>query len=228
MKVSFIIPVFNEENTIEKVLDRVLSLSVDKEVIAVNDGSADKTREMLNNYVDKITIINLEENIGRGGAILKGLEIAKADAVAFLDADLEVDPAEYINLIEHVVSDNCPVAWGSRFLSASYCKMSILQRYGNRLLTFITNLLYGVKMTDIQSGTMVFQSQVIKKLRLVSKGWDLSIETASKLLQNKIKIKEIPIEYTPRPNRMGKKLNWKDGFTALYYIFKYRFRENGL
>jgi glycosyltransferase involved in cell wall biosynthesis len=218
---SLIIPVFNEQTTIERVILRVMALPLDKEIIVVSDGSTDGTLAVLDRYSDRVKIIRLRENVGRGGALVEGLKISRGRVVAFLDADLEVDPSAILPLIEEVSRGKSDAVLGSRFLDGSCAEMTFLQRNGNIVVTWLANFIFRTKVSDVQTGTAAFRGDSIRAVPLCSRGWDLSIETLARLSRGGARIMELPIRYAPRRKDEGKKLRWSDFFGALYFIVKY-------
>ncbi len=218
--VSLLIPVYNEERTIESVLGRASSLPYRTEIIVIDDCSTDRTPELLRRANDA-TVIRLDRNSGRGSALRAGITRASGEVVAFMDGDMEVDPAVYRDLIDPILDDRADVVIGSRFLSGAASRMSLLQRYGNAMLTAVANLLYRMRLSDVESGTIAFRVDVLRGLRLRSNRWDLSIETAARLSLSRARILEVPIAYEPRSIAAGKKLRWGDFFVALYYVAKY-------
>ena len=227
MKLSVIMPVFNEKETIEKIVEKVRALSIDKEIIIVDDCSTDGTREILESKYSRgdseIKVIFQEKNQGKGSAIRKGLDYAGGDYVIIQDGDLEYDPEEYLKLLAEVKTSEDKAVYGSRFLFHSV-KMSPLHRFGNRFLTLITNFLYGSKLTDMETCYKLIEKSLLKELSLKSKHFEIEPEITAKILRKGIRIKEVPIDYLGRKFHEGKKISWKDGFSSLWTLVKYRFR----
>jgi len=221
-RVSFIVPVFNEERTIEMVIARTAALPVTKEIIVVDDCSDDGTQEALRRAGDSIVNVRLPVNSGRGSAIRAGIGLARGEVVALIDADLEVAPELSLSLVETVAAGQADFVVGSRFLSGAAHDMTFAQRQGNRVLTGLANLLLGSQLTDIESGTVAIRRDLLQELPLRSRRWDLSIEMAVRLARRRARIVELPIAYAPRSRVAGKKLAWSDFFGALYFILKYR------
>jgi glycosyltransferase involved in cell wall biosynthesis len=220
--VTFLVPVYNEARTILEVIERATALHYHKEIIVIDDGSTDGTRTLLRQRSD-IRVLSLDRNSGRGAALRAGIEIATGDIIAFMDGDMEVAPSVYESLIDPILANHTDVVIGSRFLSGASSRMSVPQRYGNRSLTVLANVLYRTRLTDVESGTAAFRADVLRSLRLSSAGWSLSIETAAQLSRRRARLLEVPIHYVPRSIEAGKKLRWADYFTAVYFVFKYAF-----
>src|SRR3989339_783551 len=220
--VSIIMPVFNEKNTIKKVIDKIISLSP-HEIILVDDGSSDGTRDVLEKIKsDKIKIIFHDKNQGKGAAIRTGLKYMSGDIVTIQDADLEYNPDEIANLVEPINNNEASVVYGSRFLELKE-KKYMLHYMGNKLLNFLTNIIYNSKITDMETCYKVFKKDVILSLNLKAKRFEFEPEVTAKILKRKIKIHELPISYKSRSYNEGKKIGWKDGITALWTLLKCRF-----
>jgi glycosyltransferase involved in cell wall biosynthesis len=226
MKLSIIIPVYNEENTIAEVIKKVeeISLPLEKEVIVVDDASNDKTKEILNQLKSQFNFFLKEhrENKGKGAAIKSGLSLAGGDFVIIQDADLEYNPDDYPLLLEPLMKGEADVVYGSRNIIKNPF-FNKLYFWGGQFLTFILNLLYGAKLTDINTGYKAFKKEVLEKLDLKEKGFAFCEEVTCKLIKKRYKIVEVPIHYQPRGFKEGKKIRWwRDGPRALYVIFKNR------
>ena len=223
MKLSAIIPVYNEKNTIEKILDKVLAVPLEKEVILVDDCSKDGSREILKNMNRSgvVTVFH-DVNKGKGAAIRTGLQYVTGDVVVIQDADLEYDPNEYLKLIEPIKSGQADVVYGSRF-SGKTEKMSLAHYLGNKALTIATNILYGTRLTDMETCYKMVKAPIFKSLKLRANRFDFEPEITAKLLKSGKRIIEIPISYEGRHWTEGKKITWKDGIAALWSIIKYRF-----
>jgi glycosyltransferase involved in cell wall biosynthesis len=223
MKLSVIIPVYNEKNTIEKILDKVLAVPLEKEVILVDDCSKDGSREILKNMNRSgvVTVFH-DVNKGKGAAIRTGLQYVTGDVVVIQDADLEYDPNEYLKLIEPIRSGQADVVYGSRF-SGKTEKMSLAYYLGNKVLTIATNVLYGTKLTDMETCYKMVKAPIFKAMKLRANRFDFEPEITAKLLKSGKTIIEIPISYKGRHWTEGKKITWKDGIAALWSIIKYRF-----
>jgi len=222
MILSAIIPVYNEQDTIREVLERVIRVPVEKEIIVVDDGSNDRTPQILEGFSDRVIIITHENNRGKGAAIRTGLARARGEITIIQDADLEYDPAEYGRLIQPILDGETEVVYGSRNLQKN--RRSSMSFYlGGVLLSKITNLLYASNITDEATCYKVFKTSVLRNLNLISDGFEFCPEVTSKLLRGGYRIKEVPISYHPRAFSQGKKITWVDGIKAILTLLKYRF-----
>lgn len=221
---SIIIPVYNEEKTIAKIIEKIIAidLDMDKEIIVVDDGSTDQTLKILNELKTKIPfkLLTHQTNQGKGAAIQTGLKAVEGDIVIIQDADLEYDPQDYPRLIAPILKGQTKVVYGSRNLGAQ--KISYWRYYwGGKFLTWLFNLLYRTRLTDINTGYKVFSTDLIKSLNLECPGFEFCEEVTAKLTKKGIKILEIPIRYQPRKFAEGKKIKWIDGLIGLWTIIKY-------
>ncbi|MCX7964706.1 MAG: glycosyltransferase family 2 protein [Candidatus Sumerlaea chitinivorans] len=224
MKLSVIIPVYNEVNTLATVLDAVRRVPLDKEIIVVDGNSTDGTREVLECEArkgDVIAIFQREKN-GRGGALREGLAIATGDVVVFQDADLELDPACFPQLLAPIAAGECDVVLGSRFL-AGRPQMTFLQYWGNRVINAVLNLFWGTRLTDVETCYQMFRRSVIADMEFERTDMSFSIELTLKLVRKGLRIREVPVSYRPRSRAEGKKLYWMDGVISLWVLVKYRF-----
>lgn len=227
MLLTIIVPVYNEERTVVKVLERLanLSLGIKKEIIIVNDGSTDNSRNLIENFIkehkkSEFKLMN-KENGGKGSALRMGINAAKGDIVTIQDADLEYNPKEYKRLIMPIIQGDADVVYGSRFM-LKHKPVYRIYFWGNKLLTFLTKILYNAKITDMETCYKVFRRDVIKNLGLKSDKFDIEPEITAKVLNKHIKILEIPISYKPRLIEEGKKIGWKDGISAVYSLIYWR------
>lgn len=233
---SVIIPVFNEKNTIVQLLERVKkadSGDYDKEIIVVDDCSTDGTRDFIAKLkgVKGVKVVFHQRNLGKGGAVRTGLQHATGDLILLQDADTEYDPNDYSRLVQPIVEGKADVVYGSRFAGKSLQALGggrvILPIHfiGNKVLTIITNLFYGQRLTDMETGYKVFKSSIIKNLNFKANRFDMEPEITARLIKRGIKIFEVPISYTARDFRQGKKITWKDGVKAAWCLIKYRFAD---
>jgi glycosyltransferase involved in cell wall biosynthesis len=229
MKLSVIVPVYNEAQTISEVIDRIRQVDigdVDKEIIIANDGSEDGTGRAIDESAwrsdRRVQVHESPINLGKGAAIRLGLKYATGDLILIQDADLELDPNEYGSLIAPLVAGHADVVYGSRFLGRRNA-VSFRTRAANRFLTFVTNVLYGAHLTDMETGYKVFRREALTGVRLRCVGFDFEPEITAKLLLARRRILEVPIGYKPRRVDEGKKIRWTDGVDALYVLLKHRF-----
>jgi glycosyltransferase involved in cell wall biosynthesis len=227
-KLSIVIPVYNEQATIKEVIDKVceVDLQLEKEIIVSDDGSTDRSVEIIERerrtLGEMIKVHTSIINLGKGAAIRQGFEYATGDIVIIQDADLELNPEEYVDLIQPILNGQAQVVYGSRFRGKAQ-GISLKTRLANRFLTSLTNLLFGGSLTDMETAYKVFKADVIKGLRLRCVGFDIEPEITAKLLRAGYKIHEIPVSYNPRTADEGKKISWRDGIEAIYTLFKCKF-----
>ena len=238
MKLSVIIPVYNEINSIGKILLRVQEVKIEKEIIVVDDGSTDGTREFLNSIrrakesfeiskkrfidVDNIKIFFLPDNRGKGAALTLGIREAKGDLVLIQDADLEYDPREYTKLIQPIEEGNADVVYGSRFRGGNPHRILFFwHSLGNKFLTLVSNIFTNLNLTDIETGFKVFNREVIQSIDLQEKRFGIEPEITAKISKMDLRIYEVGISYYGRSYKEGKKIKWRDGLSALRCIIKY-------
>lgn len=230
MKLSIIIPVFNEEKTIGEVIEKIASmkLPLSKEIIAVSDGSTDGTDKILKRKKN-IRFIKHEKNQGKGAAVRSGLEQATGDLIIIQDADLEYDPQNYEALLKPVLDDGADVVYGTRLknypLNFFGRRKTVLPLHliANKALTMLTNFLYGGNLSDMETGHKLIKSKIIKKFSIESDRFDFEPEVTAKILKMRIPILEVPIKVVPRGYKQGKKIGWKDALWAVRALIKYRF-----
>jgi glycosyltransferase involved in cell wall biosynthesis len=228
MKVSILIPSYNEAGNIGEIIKRVRSTDCEKEIIIIDDGSVDGSKEILRilqEQASDLIVLFHEKNRGKGSALQTGLEHASGDIVLIQDADLEYDPTDYTRLLEPFQDSKIKVVYGSRNLQRNP-RVSLLFYWGGIFLSIAANLLYGSKLTDITTGYKVFRADVIKDIELKGNGFEFCAEVTANVLRRHIPILEIPISYNPRSWDEGKKINWVDGLIALIYLVKLRFSKS--
>lgn len=235
MKLSIIIPVFNEEKTILETINRVFKLPVDKEIIVVDDGSTDGTKSKIKNShfakasrdkqkskIKSLKIICHFKNQGKGAAIRSGIKEATGDYTIIQDADLEYDPKDILKLLKPVKEGKAEVVYGSRF-TGERRNMFFWHFIGNKFLTLLTNILYNTTLSDMETGYKLVKTSIFKSLNLKCQRFDFEPEVTVKILKKKIRIYEVPIAYAGREYNQGKKITWKDALPAILTLFKYRF-----
>ena len=229
MRLSIVIPVYNEEETIPQVIEQVLAVSLDgveKEIVIVNDGSSDKTAEVVQNLSTRmpcqLTVVHHKENQGKGAAIRTAMAHVTGDLVVTQDADLEYDPQDYPALLAPFSNPAVQVVYGSRNLRTNP-RSSWSFYWGGRLLSWVANLLYGSRITDEATGYKVFRTDLLRSLNLQPTRFEFCPEVTGKLLRRGVEIHEVPITYRPRSFEEGKKIQWYDGIDAIWTLVKYRF-----
>jgi glycosyltransferase involved in cell wall biosynthesis len=223
---SVVIPVYNERETIEEILARVAAVPVRKEIIVVDDCSTDGTRDMLAGLQARIgfRLIMQERNQGKGAALRRGFAEVTGDLVIIQDADLEYSPEEYPELIALICEGRADVVYGSRFLGRH--RVFLFTHYlGNRLLTFLTNILYNTMLTDMETCYKVMRTEVLRSFALRSNGFGIEPELTAKIFKRGYRVYEVPITYDGRGYDEGKKITWRDGVVALWVLLRYRFSE---
>ena len=228
-KLSVIVPVYNERQTIRPLLEKVSAVDLkpvglEMELIVVDDGSRDGTREILRDLTGVIPFVLHEApvNQGKGAAIRAGLTRVTGDLVIIQDADLELDPTEYPKLVEPILAGRTSVVYGSRFRQR-VSGLPVLSLLANRFLTGLTNVLYGSRLTDMETCYKVFRTEVIQGIRLTCRRFEFEPEVTAKTLRLGYEIAEVPISFSPRSRQQGKKINWPDGVRAIGYLVRYRF-----
>jgi len=223
-KISIIMPAFNEARTIKKSIEEVLAsdtMGLEKEIIIVDDGSTDNTRNILSS-LHGCKIIRHEKNLGKGAAVKTGFQNATGDIVIIQDADLEYSPSEYKKLIETLMDNSCDVVYGSRMLGKNPIGYWYMY-FGNYAISLATRILYGAKITDVETCYKLFLKKVVDELDIQSRGFEIEPEITAKILKKGFLVKEIPIQYSPRKYNEGKKIKWHDGVRALWILVYYRF-----
>jgi len=241
MQLSVLIPVYNEIGTIAEIVHRVRAVKLavpvgfgpengstvefDRQIVIVDDGSTDGTREFLRTLdgFPDMTILFHEQNQGKGAAVRTALQYATGDVMLIQDADLEYDPREYPALLQPIVENRSQVVYGSRFRGGPTKAMFFWHMLGNRFLTLVTNVLYNTILSDMETCYKVFTREVVDQLNLKASGWGFDPEITAQILRRGYRIYEVPISYTGREFEEGKKVGWRDGFTVLWTLIKYRF-----
>lgn len=224
---SLVMPVYNEKDTVLKMIEKVLYLEMLKELIVVDDGSTDGTREILKNssFDSRVRIFYHDKNIGKGGAIRTGFDKVSGEVVSIQDADLEYDPNEFKEMIKPIKDGVADVVYGSRLSGGKPQRVYMFwHKLGNGFLTLLTNFLYNSTLSDMETCYKMFRKDVIKGIRIRSNGFEVEPELTAKILKNKkLRVYELPISYYGRSYAEGKKISWKHGFGAILALLKYRF-----
>jgi glycosyltransferase involved in cell wall biosynthesis len=227
MRLSIVIPVFNERVTLPTLLESVDRVSLDKEILIVDDGSTDGTREYLEGLArqpgDGIRVFFHDRNQGKGAALRTGFREVAGDIVIIQDADLEYDPQDYPALLKPILDGRADVVYGSRFLGGPHRVLFFWHYVGNKILTLISNMLTNLNLSDMETCYKVFRSEVVKNLEFSSKGFDIEAEMTVKIARAGYRVYETPISYSGRDYSEGKKITWKDAFPTLWALIKYRF-----
>jgi len=224
MKVSIIMPVFNEKNTLSLILEKIKNVNIEKEIIIVDDCSVDGTKEILKKINDpEVRVIYHSKNKGKGAAIRTAQKCSiEGEVVIIQDADLEYNPKDYLKLAKPIEEGFAKVVYGSRFLGSN--NIFTFRNYlGNKLLTWLTNVLYGTNLTDMETCYKAFRTEVFRKLNIKANRFEFEPEATAKILKLGMKIIEVPISYRGRGYKHGKKITWKDGFLAIWTLIKYKF-----
>ncbi len=224
MKLSIVVPVYNEKSTVETILERIEQTEYEKEIIIVDDGSTDGTREILQEkYADRHKVLFHQRNMGKGAALATGFEHVTGDIVIIQDADLEYDPSEYARLIEPIVQGKADVVFGSRFLGGPHRVLFFWHFVGNKVVTLFSNMLNNINLSDMETCFKVFRAAILHDITFSSKRFGFEPEFTAKVARRRLRIYEVPISYYGRTYEEGKKITWKDGISAIYHIIRYRF-----
>jgi glycosyltransferase involved in cell wall biosynthesis len=228
MRVSFLVPAFNERSTILEVLERVDALGLDRQVIVIDDGSTDGTNEVLREWhiAHPDTVLLHQENAGKGAALRAAIPHVDGDIVVIQDADLEYDPADVPGLIEPILRGAADVVYGSR-LSGGRPQRAYLfwHLVGNRFLSLLTGVLYNTTLSDMETGYKAFRSEVLRSLDLRENGFSIEPEITAKVCKRKLRVYQLPISYYGRTYEEGKKITWRDGFRAIWVLLRVRVRD---
>jgi glycosyltransferase involved in cell wall biosynthesis len=236
VKLSVLIPVYNEERTLEEVVRRVRSIELPKEIILVDDGSKDRSRELLTQLqqqserapdpLNEIRVFLQPNNQGKGAAIKVALDHAHGDVIIIQDADLEYDPHDYPALLEPIERGLADVVYGTRFAGGGAHRVLFFwHSLGNRMLTLISNMLTNLNLSDMEVGYKMFRAEVLRSIKLESKRFGFEPEVTLKLAKKGYRFYEVPISYHGRTYQEGKKITWKDGVSALYYMLRFRLKN---
>ena len=223
---SVVMPAFNEKDTIEEIIRRVRAVPLRTQLIVVDDCSTDGTRDILGRLQRELgfTLLLQPQNMGKGAALRRGFEAVHGDLVVIQDADLEYSPEEFPQLIELICQGRADVVYGSRFLGRH--RVFLFTHYaGNRLLTFLTNVLYNTMLTDMETCYKVMRAEVLRSMTLNSNGFGIEPELTAKIFKRGYRVYEVPITYDGRGYDEGKKIGWRDGVVALWVLLRYRFSE---
>lgn len=225
MKITVIIPAYNEKKTIREIIHRVQQTRLADEILVVDDGSVDGTREILKELEEQgsVRVVLHERNQGKGAAVTTGFKHASGDVLLIQDADLEYDPRDYPALLKPIEEGIADVVFGSRFLGAARRPAMFWHMVANKLLTLMTNILYDNILTDMETGYKVFCKDVVKDMTIHARRFDFEPEFTAKILKRKIRIYEVPITFNPRDYSEGKKIKLRDAFEAVWTLIKYRF-----
>jgi glycosyltransferase involved in cell wall biosynthesis len=225
MNLTVIIPTYNEVQTIREIVDRVNSTGLVYEILIVDDGSIDGTREILSELggTKNIRVVLHEKNAGKGAAVRTGIQHATGDLVLIQDADLEYDPRDYPTLLRPIQEGIADVVYGSRFLGGARRPILFWNMVANKILTFVTNILYNNILSDMETGYKLFKRDMVKDIPLHARRFDFEPEFTAKILKRKYRIYEVPISFNPRDYNQGKKIKAWDGFIAMWTLIKYRF-----
>lgn len=228
-KLSIVIPVYNEKATVKLLLEKVQAVDltpIQREIILVDDGSTDGSQDVLREIQARndpmVKVVFKETNSGKGATLKEGFKHTTGDYVIVQDADLEYEPKDYKKLIRALDEENVEVVYGSRF-SGNYEDMSNLHYFGNKILTMITNVLFGVLLTDMETCYKLMPGEFVRAVEIVSPRFNFEPEITAKILKKGMKIREVPISYKGRTHSEGKKITWRDGLVALFTLIKFRF-----
>jgi glycosyltransferase involved in cell wall biosynthesis len=227
LKLSIVIPIYNERETLETLIAKVNAVDYDKEILLIDDFSSDGTREVLKKYENKenFQVLYHDHNQGKGAALRTGFSNVNGDIIIIQDADLEYNPADYGTLIEPILDGRADVVYGSRFLGGPHRVLFFWHSIGNMVLTTFSNMLTNINLTDMETGYKVFTKKVNDTLTFKCDRFGFEPEFTAKVAKNNFRIYEVPISYNGRDYSEGKKITWKDGIAAIWYIIKFKFKN---
>ena len=225
MRLSVVIPVYNEVATVQTLIDKVMDVDLEKEIIIVDDGSTDGTRDVLRSLEGKegVRIFYRETNRGKGAALRDGFRHVTGEIVIIQDADLEYDPREYPSLITPILDGRADVVYGSRFLGGPHRVLFFWHYLGNKVLTLLSNMINNLNLTDMETCYKVFRTPILRQIEIKSDSFGVEPELTAKVARMGCRIYETPISYSGRDYSEGKKITWRDGIIALWCVFRYRF-----
>ena len=222
MKISIVIPVYNEEKTVQEMISKVSQIPFEKEILVIDDGSTDKTAEILHSLQEgSLILLRHEQNKGKGAALRTGFSRASGEIIIIQDADLEYNPEDYPALLRPILEGKADVVYGSRFLGGPHRVLFFWHYAGNRFLTLLSNILSNLNLSDMETGYKVFKKEVLNQIKLKSNRFGFEPEFTIKIAKKKMRVYEVPISYYGRDYSEGKKITWKDGLAAIYALFRF-------
>ena len=222
MKISIVIPVYNEEKTVQEMISKVSQIPFEKEILVIDDGSTDKTPEVLRSLQgNSLILLRHEQNKGKGAALRTGFSKVTGDIILIQDADLEYNPEDYPALLQPILEGKADVVYGSRFLGGPHRVLFFWHYAGNRFLTLLSNILSNLNLSDMETGYKVFKKEILNQIKLKSNRFGFEPEFTIKIAKKKMRVYEVPIRYYGRDYSEGKKITWKDGLAAIYALFRF-------
>ncbi len=224
-------PVYNELQFIEQVIERVMATRIPSELVIVDDCSTDGTRELLKKLVEReggrcsMKLVLQEKNSGKGAALQRGFDEVSGDVVIVQDADLEYDPRDYPSILQPILDGNADVVFGSRFLGGAHRVLYFWHAVGNKMLTLLSNMTTNINLSDMETGYKAFRASILREIRFRSCRFGFEPEFTAKVAKRGYRIYEVPISYSGRTYKQGKKITWRDGLAALWWIIRYRIAD---